>query len=108
MAETKIRATCTSSYDKKVFYKISNQSDERCKRSFGDKIGQTEGWTKGRMDRWTHTRMEEGHFYSKRSCGDKIRQTEERNDGPTHTRMDKGHFYSSPKPSQVTKMEQQM
>ena len=28
IAETKSETTCTSSYDKKAFYKISNQSDE--------------------------------------------------------------------------------
>ena len=42
-AKTKLRTTCTSSYDKKAIYKISNQSDERRKRSCGDKIGQMEG-----------------------------------------------------------------
>ena len=33
---------CTSSCDKKAIYKISNQSDERRKRSCGDDIGRTE------------------------------------------------------------------
>ena len=59
MAETKIRTICTSSYEKKAIYIISNQSDKRCKRSCGDKIGRTEGMTDGR----THTRTDEGHFY---------------------------------------------
>ena len=58
MAEKyKSETTCTSSYDKKAIYKISNQSDERRKRSCRDKIGwterPTEGWTN---DRSTHRR----------------------------------------------------
>ena len=60
MAETKLETTSTSSLDKKAIYKISNQSDERRKRSNGDKIGRTEGRNDGRM----HTRTDEGHFYS--------------------------------------------
>ena len=66
----KSETTCTSSYDKKAIYKISNQSDERRKRSCGDKIGRTEGrmdgMTDGQTDRQTdgHTRTDEGHFYS--------------------------------------------
>ena len=42
MDETKIR---NHMLEKKAIYKISNQSGERRKRSCGDKIGQTEGWT---------------------------------------------------------------
>ena len=43
MAEKyKSETTCTSSYDKMAIYKISNQSDERRKRSCWDKIGWTE------------------------------------------------------------------
>ena len=69
------------------------------------------GPTEGRTDGITHTRMEEGHFYSpppptsgdnkkaiykisnqsdkrhKRSCGDKIRPMEEWTDGCTHRLM---------------------
>ena len=61
MAKQKSETTCTFSYDKKVIYKISNQSDERRKRSCGDKIGRTEGRTDRRTDRrtdgHTHGRM---------------------------------------------------
>ena len=56
----KSETTCTSSYDKKGVYKISNQSYERCKRSCRDKKGRMEGQMKSRTD----THMDEGHFYS--------------------------------------------
>ena len=51
MAETKIKKkiTCTSSYRKKTVCKISNQSDERCGRSCGDKV--SEGRADGKRDR---------------------------------------------------------
>ena len=36
----KSETTCISSYEKNAIYKTSNQFNERCKRSWGDKIGQ--------------------------------------------------------------------
>ena len=56
MAKTKSETICTSSYDKKTIYKISNPSNERRKRSCREKIGRTDGWT--------DAQTEEGHFYS--------------------------------------------
>ena len=46
----KSKTTCTSSYHKKTIYKLSNESDERCRRSCGDKIsdGRKAGRTHGR------------------------------------------------------------
>ena len=63
----KTETTCTLSYDKKAIYKISNQSDERCKRSCscGKRLdGQKDGWNEGMKDGQMHTQTDEGHFYS--------------------------------------------
>ena len=58
MAETKSETTCTFSYDRKAIHKISNQFDERCKRSCAKRIdGRKDGWSDGQ----THTQTEEGH-----------------------------------------------
>ena len=46
MAKQKSETTCISSYDKKAIDKISNQSDERHKRSCGD----NNGWKEGRTE----------------------------------------------------------
>ena len=62
------KTTCTSSYHRKKVYKISSESDERCRRSCREKIsqmtGQMDGKTDGRTDGITHTQMDKGHFYS--------------------------------------------
>ena len=66
MAEKKKKTetTCTFSYDKKAIYKISNQSDERCKGVVVVEKDWTDSKTDGIKDGQMHTQTDEGHFYS--------------------------------------------
>ena len=53
IVESNSKTTCTSSYHRKKVYKISSESDERCRRSCRDKISRTDGRKDGRKDGWT-------------------------------------------------------
>ena len=53
------KTTCTSSYHRKKVNKISNESDERCRRSCGEKISWPDGRMDGRTDGIMHTLTDE-------------------------------------------------
>ena len=53
------KTKCTFSYHRKKVYKVSNESDERCKMSCGEIRSRTDG----RMDGRNNAHTVKGHFY---------------------------------------------